>query len=149
LGSIKYYKSERTAKEPIAKYGKTISFTTEERIPFISEILEQSQMSSSNKSSDIEDYYGYWQLYPNNARARRRFLQLEAFKNGGPFCIRVIAAVTTAYHVAYYTYQFTAVSPEHQRDLRHVIWLKRKLPFFASIGIRYKEEIAIDREKSS
>lgn len=49
-------------------------------------------MSSSNKNSKVEDYYGYWQLYPNNTRTRRWFQQFEALKNGGPFCMRVIAA---------------------------------------------------------
>ncbi|EFO25248.1 hypothetical protein LOAG_03238 [Loa loa] len=106
-------------------------------------------MSSSNKKSNVKDYYGYWQLYPNNIRARRWFQQFEALKNGGSFCMRIIAVFAVAYHAAYYTYQFTAVSPENRHDLRHVIWLKRKLPFFAPIGIRKKEEIANNPEKSS
>ncbi|CAG9537880.1 unnamed protein product [Cercopithifilaria johnstoni] len=106
-------------------------------------------MSSSNKNSNVEDYYGYWQLYPNNTRVRRRFVQFEALKNGGPFCMRVVAAFAIAYHVAYYTYQFTVVNTEHRHDLGHVMWLKRKLPFFASIGIPYKEKITGDPEKRS
>ncbi|EJW79862.1 hypothetical protein WUBG_09228 [Wuchereria bancrofti] len=111
------------------------------------ESAEYSQMSSSNKNSDVEDYYGYWQPYPNNVRSRRWFQQFEALKIGGPFCLRAIAACAIAYHVAYYTYQFTAVSPEYRQDLRHVMWLKRKLSVYPSIGIRCKEEIENFPEK--
>ncbi|KAM3717862.1 putative cytosolic iron-sulfur protein assembly protein [Dirofilaria immitis] len=103
----------------------------------------------SNKNSKIDDYYGYWQLYPNNIRKRRWYQQFEALKYGRPFCMKVIATLTIAYHMVYYTYQFNAVSPEHRQDLKHIIWLKRKLPFFASIGIPYKKEIANHLEKSS
>ncbi|KAK6107966.1 hypothetical protein QQG55_30280 [Brugia pahangi] len=104
-------------------------------------------MSASNKNSDIEDYYGYWQPYPNNIRSRRWFQQFEAIKIGGPFCLRAIAACTIAYHVAYYTYQFTAVNPEYRHDLRHVIWLKQKLSVYPSIGICRKEKIENFPEK--
>ncbi|OZC12298.1 hypothetical protein X798_00820 [Onchocerca flexuosa] len=103
----------------------------------------------SNKNSNVEDYYGYWQLYPNNMRPRRWFQQFEALKHGRPFCMRMLAALTVACHVAYYIYQFNAVNPEHRQDLKHVIWLKRKLPFCASVGIPYKEEITNKPEKSS
>ncbi|VDK81009.1 unnamed protein product [Onchocerca ochengi] len=79
---------------------------------------------------------------------RRWFQQFEALKHGGPFCMRMLAALTIAWHMAYYTYQFNAINPEHRHDLKHVIWLKRKFPFCASIGIPYKEE-ANRPEKSS
>ncbi|KAL3984983.1 hypothetical protein ACH3XW_36745 [Acanthocheilonema viteae] len=55
--------------------------------------------------------------------------------------MRAIAAFTVAYHVAYYSYQFTAVSAEDRHDLRHVMWLKQKLPFFTSVGIHCKDEM--------
>ncbi|VDK83428.1 unnamed protein product [Litomosoides sigmodontis] len=105
-------------------------------------------MSSSNKNSGDADYCGYWQLYPTNTRTRRRFLQFRALKNGGPFCMRVITAFTVAYHVVYYTYQFTVVNTEHRQDLRHVMWLKQKLSFY-TFCIRDKGEIANDLESSS
>lgn len=51
-------------------------------------------MSSSNKKSDSDEYYGYWQIYPTNTRTRRRFIQFEALKNGAPFFMRVIGFFT-------------------------------------------------------
>nr|CDQ05219.1 Bm14804 [Brugia malayi] len=115
----------------------------------LAESAKYSQMSASNKNSDVEDYYGYWQPYPNNIRSRRWFQQFEAIKIGGPFCLRAIAACAIAYHVAYYTYQFTAVNPEYRHDLRHVIWLKQKLSVYPSIGICRKEKIENFPEKRS
>uniref|UniRef100_A0A915PVG0 Uncharacterized protein n=1 Tax=Setaria digitata TaxID=48799 RepID=A0A915PVG0_9BILA len=101
--------------------------------------MKPSQLSFSNKGSEAKDYYGYWQPYPTNTRARRWFQQFEAMKNGGPFCIKVLSGLAIVYHLAYYTYQFTAVSPESRCDLKHVIWLKGKWPFCGSVQMKQME----------
>lgn len=102
-------------------------------------------MSTPNQNAKVSDYYGFWQLYPNNIRSRRLFLQFEALKMGGPFCARAAVGLTTLYHVAYYTYQFTMLKPEDRRDLSYIIYLMQKLPFCASIGNPYNEEVKNNR----
>lgn len=86
---------------------------------------------SSKKHSD---YCGFWQPYPNNIRARRRFQQFEAMKNGGGlFGAKLVVSFTLLYHVAFYTYQLTKTNLEDRRDLVHIAWLKQK---FSTSSIR-------------